>query len=292
MRRIATSTSISLKNVMFATDFSRRAGSALPYALSIARSYGSRLVVAHVMPEEFGLPVAAREGLAALGAAPKRENPEGLVALEKKLSAVPHEIQMRTGDVWTELSEMICAREIDLIVIGTHGRTGVGKVLVGSVAEKIFRHASCPVLTIGPEVSGEPESIGDLHEILFATDFSDESLAALPYAISLAQHDRARLYLLHIAPDPLSFETEELVQSRLSDLVPDGAELLCKPKALVEYGRPAEKILELAEELGTDLIVLGVKRTPIHFELSPHLPQATAYKVVSHATCPVLTVRG
>jgi len=289
---IEASAPIVFKNVLFATDFSPRSEASLPYALSIARRYGSRVIVAHVGPETFGLPVAAREGLAALGATPKRENPQGLRALERKLSHVPHEIQMRTGDVWTELAEIIGAQEIGLIVIGTHGRTGVGKVLVGSVAETIFRHAPCPVLTIGPEICGEPGSIADLHEILFATDFSDESLAALPFAISLAQHDRARLYLLHITPELFSIETQQLVQERLQNMVPEAAELACKPKALVEFGPPAEKILDVAEELGIDLIVLGVKRTPVHFEFSPHLRQPTAYKVVSRATCPVLTVRG
>lgn len=292
MSRIGISTSIALKNVLFATDLSRRSDMALPYALSIARSYGSKVIAAHIFSEPLGLPSSLREGLAALGAAPKREMPPGLLALERKLSHVPHEMLAKVGDVWPALAGIISTRQIDLIVIGTHGRMGVGKALVGSVAEQIFRHAPCPVLTIGPAVSGEPESIADLHEILYATDFSDESLAALPYAISLAQHDKSRLYLLHIAPEPLLRETQEVVEERLQNMVPNATELACKPKALVEFGRPAEKILEVAEELGTDLIVLGVKRTPTHFELSPHLPQATAYKVVSQANCPVLTVRG
>jgi nucleotide-binding universal stress UspA family protein len=161
---------------------------------------------------------------------------------------------------------------------------------MGSVAETIFRHAPCPVLTVGPETSGEPDSIADLHEILFPTDFSAESLAALPYAISLAQQDDARLYLLNVAGKSQRGET--LLESQLRNLVPPGAKLFSEPKVYVETGPPAERVLELAEELGTDLIVLGVKSTPFAFEASAHLPQATAYKIVCHATCPVLTVRG
>jgi len=179
---------------------------------------------------------------------------------------------------------------IDLIVIGTHGRTGAGKLLMGSVAEAIFRQAPCPVLTVGPEVSGEPASVADLHEILVPVDFSPESLAALPYAISLARHDDARLYLLHVAGRYQRGET--LLDTQLRNLIPRDARLFCEPKVFVESGAPAERILELAEELGTDLIVLGVKRTPSIFEATRHLPQATAYKVVSEASCPVLTVRG
>jgi nucleotide-binding universal stress UspA family protein len=179
---------------------------------------------------------------------------------------------------------------VDLIVIGTHGRTGAGKLLMGSVAEAIFRQAPCPVLTVGPEVSGEPESVADLHEILVPVDFSPESLAALPYAISLAQHDDARLYLLHVAGRNQRGET--LLDTQLRNLIPRDPRLFCEPKVFVETGAPAEQILALAEELGTDLIVLGVKRTPSIFEATRHLPQATAYKVVSEASCPVLTVRG
>ncbi len=192
--------------------------------------------------------------------------------------------------MWTELSRITRDKGVDLIVLGTHGRTGAGKLLMGSVAEAIFRQAPCPVLTVGPEVAGEPASIADLHEILFPTDFSAESLAALPYAISLAQQDDARLYLLYVAGKRQRGET--LLEARLRNLVAPDAKLFCGPKAFVETGPPAEKILELAEELGTDLIVLGVKHTPFVFEASAHLQQATAYKVVRHATCPVLTVRG
>ena len=201
------------------------------------------------------------------------------------------EIVTRTGDVWAELSEVIRAEDIDLVVIGTHGRTGVGKLLMGSVAEKIFRHAPCPVLTVGPQVSGEPDSIADLHEILFPTDFSAESLAALPYAVSLAQSGGARLYLLHVAGTAQP-PREAPLRTRLRNLVPPETALFCEPKFFLEFGPPAERILALTEELGTDLVVLGVKRTPLFFEPSTHLPLATAYKIVSQAICPVLTVRG
>lgn len=141
-----------------------------------------------------------------------------------------------------------------------------------------------------PAVSGEPSSIADLHEILFPTDFSAESLAALPYAISLAEADKARLYLLHVGGKPEC--AEAILETKLRNLVPSDATLFCAPKVFIEFGYPADKILALIEELGMDLVVLGVKRRPSFFEPSAHLPQATAYKLVSQATCPVLTVRG
>jgi nucleotide-binding universal stress UspA family protein len=290
MKELTCETLVSIKQILFATDFSHSSARALPYALAIAEKYGAKLYAAHITPEPIGLPAAVREGLQGLGVKHQRDDREGLARLEAQLQRVRHEVLSREGDVWTELSEITRAEGIDLIVVGTHGRTGASKLLMGSVAETIFRHAPCPVLTVGPEASGEPDSIVDLHEILFPTDFSEESLAALPYAISLAQQDDARLYLLYVAGKSQRGET--LLESQLRNLVPPDAKLFCEPKVFVETGPPAERILELAEELGTDLIVLGVKSTPLVFEASAHLPQATAYKVVSHATCPVLTVRG
>ena len=289
--RLAES-ALSVKNILFATDFSRQSSLALTFALPITRKYGATIYAAHVVPEQIGLPVSAREGLQAIGVQRGNDTQESVEGLRAELSTIPHEILSRKGDVWTELSKIVETNKIDLIVTGTHGRSGVGKLLMGSVAEKIFRRASCPVLTVGPGVSREPDSVVDLHQILFATDLSTVSVAALPYAISLAEENSARLYILHVAEKPVEAAGEDTLRDRLGNLVPQGAKLTSEPKVIVEYGPPAERVLAVAEELAMDLIVMGVKRTPVHFEASPHLPLATAYKVVSQAICPVLTVRG
>lgn len=288
MGQTASEMAIGIKQILFATDFSGPSERALPYASSLARKYDAKLFAAHIAAEPIGVPASLREGLHGLGMRRPKEQGD-LAHLEAQLRGLPHEIIWREGDVWTELSEIVRREGVDLIVIGTHGRTGASKLLMGSVAETIFRHAPCPVLTVGPAVSAEPASVADLHEILVPIDFSPESLAALPYAISLAENDDARLYLVHVAGRYQRGET--LLDTQLRNLIPRSAQLFCEPRAFVETGAPAERIIELAEELGTDLIVLGVKQTPSIFEVSRHLPQATAYKVVCEASCPVLTVR-
>src|SRR6202165_2369410 len=194
---------ISLRNILFATDFSRQSALALTYALPITHKYGSKVYATHVMPEQIGLPASAREGLQAIGVQRASDTHDALASLRIQLSSIPHEILSRKGDIWTELSKIVETNKIDLIVAGTHGRSGVGKLLMGSVAEKIFRRASCPVFTVGPAVSGEPDSIVDLHEILFATTRIAASVAPLPYACALAQENNARLYILHVADKPL-----------------------------------------------------------------------------------------
>ena len=283
---------VALENILYATDLSRDSAKALPYALSIAGKYGATMFAAHIihsLPLQESLQPLT---LQAITAQTVREAKDGMAELEPKLKGIPHELMIRKGEIWHQLSEIINDKGIDLIVAGTHGRTGVSKLLMGSIAEQIFRQAPCPVLTVGPNVAGEPGSIVDIHEILFPTDFSKESLGALPYAISLAQENQSRLYVLHVAASPLSAFEEAQMNSRLLTLVPPEARLWCEPKAFAESGDAAQKIMDLAEELGVDLIVLGTKRVPAITGAITYLGMATAYKVASQAICPILTVRG
>ena len=291
MQTIESSKRVSFENILFATDFSSHSEAALPYALSIARKYGSKLFPVHVIslsPFPNSAPTLALQSIAAQAV---REAKAAIAKLEPRLGGILHEAIIRKGDLAEQLSSIIADQKIDLIVAGTRGRTGVSKFLMGSVAERIFRQAPCPVLTVGPNVSGEPGAIVDIHSILLPVDFSAESLAAAPYAISLAQENQARLYLLHVTDALVDRETEESLKSRLMGLIPQGTKLLCEPKAYVSSGQAPLAILALAEELAVDLMVLGVKQTPRFPSATTHLAMATAYKVVSDAICPVLTVR-
>jgi nucleotide-binding universal stress UspA family protein len=137
----------------------------------------------------------------------------------------------------------------------------------------------------------------EFHQIVFATNFSPESLVAAPYAVPLAQENQAKLTLLHVVEDRKSGlgNPDQLVPPKLAMLcrvIPKEARLWCEPEFLVEGGIAANKILEIAAEKKADLIVLGVHpdRGPLHADT--HLPMTTAHKVVSQASCPVLTVRG
>jgi nucleotide-binding universal stress UspA family protein len=282
---------VTFDNVLFATDFSKFSNVALPFVLSIAHKYGSKLFAVHVIPPAplGNFPTIQIQMLAAQSL---REAEESAKRLDTRLGSVPHETLVRKGEIWEELSGLTKEKNIDLIIIGTHGRAGVSKLLIGSVAEKIFRQSTCPVLTVGPNVSGEPKSIADIHTILCPIDFTAASLAAFPYAISLAQENQARLYLMHVVPTPVPDYEEAALTARLRTLVPPEARLWCEPKAFVESGDPADRILEQAEELGIDLIVLGIRPVSLMAGTRTHLGMATAYKVVSRAICPVLSVRG
>lgn len=276
----------AIARVLYATDFSQQAATALPYAVTIARKYGATLLPVHVvspgpLPADF-----PSQSWQAVVAQAIREARASMKSLEPKWKDVPHKTRICCGDAGIELCKIVRDENIDLIVLGTHGRTGVRKALLGSVAEKVFRHATCLVLTVGPNVSAQPDNLAELHAILCPADLSAESGAALRYALSLARENDARLYLLHVVQSE-SDADEEILAARLRGLAPAEAGLSCAPKICVQTGNPAEKILQLAEELAVDLIVLSPKR---HSGIPGTM--ATAYRVATQAICPVLTVRG
>src|SRR6516162_6794941 len=130
-----------------------------------------------------------------------RQLEQGLLA-SGALAGLKHEFIIREGDIWTELDGVIRQKNVDLVVVGTHGRGTLEKLLLGSVAEQIFRHADCPVLTVGPHSRQESplENGREMRPFLFATDFSVHSVHALPHAVSFANHFKAKLCFLHVAP--------------------------------------------------------------------------------------------
>lgn len=278
-----------IENILYATDFQHDAKLALPYALSVARAYQSKIYVLHVVDlSPFSGP-GPTSALRAVEAQAIREAKEAVLELSPLFGQIPNEVLIRKGDVWKEVSDVVAENAIDLIVLGTHGREGVSKVILGSVAERIFRRAPCPVLTIGPKIQGDPDRFALLHSILIPTDFSPESFAAVSYASILAQGQQARIYLLHVCPEPEL--PEPSLKQALRNIVPSEMEFAFAPKVFVEAGIPSQKILDLADELAVDLIVLGVKPPAIFKGTSTHLNMATASKVVSAAPCPVITVR-
>jgi nucleotide-binding universal stress UspA family protein len=278
---------VAFREILFATDLSTAAEKALPYAMEIARRYGAMLHVVHtIAPARY--PYAPVAAWPALEEEEQRFRLQARQRLEHRLEGMPHEINFQTGQVLPVLREAIECKNIDLLVIGTHGRTGVDKVVLGSVAESIFRDAACPVLTVGPRANTGSHSAAELSRILYATDFSAESLNAAPFAISLAREHRAQLILLNCLEqggDPRS------MLGTLRELVPFGADLRCEPICVVEQGPHGDKIPEACEAHGADLVVLGVvvdRQRP-----GAHAPfhRSALYKIVTQCTCPVLTVR-
>ena len=288
-------TRISLRNILYATDFSTAAGKALPYVLGMAKCYGAKV---HALSVQSPYPViVGPEAMPEIMEATARQAELDAQELHQMLADVQHDVCVCQAELWPTITDTLRKQNIDLIVIGTRGRSGAGRALLGSVAEEIFRFAPCPVLTVGPHISRDTGRRLEMKEILYATDFSPESLSAVPYALSLAQEHQARLTILHVLGKE---EVGELVHARnyvestlrrLRELVPVEVQPWCELRFRVEQGPVAEKILEVAIALGADLIVLGVRGAGGHVGVVTHLLRSIAHQVVTQAECPVFTVR-
>lgn len=296
MKTATAKAAIGFRNILFATDFSPTAAKAIPYVKKIAKHYGASLVALHVrtpvvspMTEPATWPIYLE--------AAKAQDEQHRGELLATFAGIPTQVLIEEGSIETCLKEAIEKNDTNLVAIGTRGRTGVEKLLLGSVAEEIFRAVPCPVLTVGPRAYDSARPADQLREILYATDFSPASLKAAAYAVSLAQEFQSRLVLLHvIAPqrpgDLVSAaDVKGSAEKLLQQVVPPEAQDWCKPEYHVVEGEVAEKILEFATLREPDLIVLGIRREEGVPGAASHLPIATAHKVVSRATCPVLTIR-
>jgi nucleotide-binding universal stress UspA family protein len=293
MKAATAKTRARFENILFATDFSPAAALAIPFVKELARHFQSNLVALHARPplvNSLTRPVTWPTDIEAAKISDKEHREE----LLDTFAGINTEVLVEEGAVQSRLNDAIQKHNIDLVIIGTRGRTGLAKILLGSVAEEIFRTVACPVLTVGPHSAAAKANI---REILFATDFASEAPAAAAYAVSLAQEFEARLTMLHVVPEPKPgelvswFDVLESSKQMLRNLVPPEAEAWCKSEYFVERGEAAERILDLANVRGVDLIVLGAQPERGVPGAASHLPITTAHKVVARANCPVLTVR-
>jgi nucleotide-binding universal stress UspA family protein len=282
---------IRLNNIMFTTDFSSSSLAALPYAAAVARRYGSKLFVAHaVQPHPY--PLVSGEAVTFMDELVQGARKEiNELAGSELLKGIEHKTLLGHGEITAVLEKYIRENHIDLLITGTHGRRGFRRFFLGSVAEEIFRTSPCPVLTVGPHVSHEaPESLS-LGHVLYPTRLVEESACACRYALSFALEYGARLTMLHVmnnaVPGP-AWQSAKSCYDLMQSQVPPEAKPWCEVDCHVEAGDPADMILKIAAERKADLIVLGVKRASA---LATHRMGNLAFRVVTEAKCPVLTIR-
>ncbi|HEY6306795.1 MAG TPA: universal stress protein [Candidatus Angelobacter sp.] len=291
MKIIEQTASVSFSNILLATDLSPSSEMALQYAKVMGRERATHVHTLHVGgPDNYQLlcPEAFAATFNEMHPAPQSDS-EAMKAL---LTGLPCEVPLHGSKVWEVISNVVARNEIDLLILGTHGRKGLQKLLFGSVAEEVFRNVRCPVLTVGPDVEDPGPGRLVMNTVLLSTDFNPHS-AAPAYAHSFCEQFGAELSVLHVAgkdePSGPGMPWRQ-VRDQIVSVVPRILDLVRKPVFLVEYGEPAPRILQVAETLEADLIVLGA-RHPRDTQAASHLPWDTAARVISGAKCPVLTVR-
>lgn len=272
-------------NVLVAADFSEGSRAAFATACPLARARGARVTVVHVR-EPGPMPPGGPEAL--LGR---------LRAAYVPGSPVEAEYLVREGE--PAAGVLAAAGELgsDLVVMGTHGRTGLDRLLTGSVAETVLRHAHCPVLALRSG-EGAGTGVGPVRTILHPTDFSDGPGLALRTARDLARDHGARLVLLHVVPTidvphldgPATAEDPQECREALAAVcrVLDDADLKYPVSARLALGDPTDEIVRAAVEIGADLVVMG---THGRTGLSRLLMGSVAEQVLRRARCPVLLTR-
>jgi nucleotide-binding universal stress UspA family protein len=311
---------IDIKHVLCPLDFSAFSRHALEHSVQIARWFKSTLTVLHAYPRPAAPPPVLFGGLPGplpiepfppLTVSPERTREEVTAALSKFVAQVDTTgvvvcLDARAGSPVRTILDVAEEVHSDLTVLGTHGHSGFDRWVLGSVTEKILRKARWPVLTVPPPVTEPPsDALRLLKRILCPVDFSESSMKALEYALTLAKEADAELVLMHVIEGLADLKhweqltnasiveylrlSEQHALTRLREVVPKEAHTWCTPRQLLVTGKPYDEILRVAREQDMHLIVMGVHgRNPVDLLFFG----STTQQVVRASTCPVLTLRG
>jgi nucleotide-binding universal stress UspA family protein len=297
---------LEIRRILCPIDFSDTSRHALDHSIAMAKWFGAELTGLHVRtPEPLPQPpILLADGSRSLTdrEADRQQSEE---RLREWLSMAAREgirvacVVEEAGNPTRRILDRANAWPADLIVMGTHGRGGFERFVLGSVTEKVLRKAPCPVLTVPPRSAS---SRLPFKQVLCPVDFSDSSITASRLALILAEESDASLTLLHIFEWPSDeaaakrlLETSEFhrqweldTRQKLEDLIPAEALDWCKPSAKLAFGKPYQQILAVAAAEEADIIVMGVHgRNPLDLILFG----STTNQVVRQATCPVLTLK-
>lgn len=291
---------LEIKLILCPIDFSEFSARAYRHALSIAEHYQARVVALHIV-ELWRYPYADYAASAGNYENFCRALHEGgQLQLQEFVGKHHNEIrpelivqQGRAPDLILSFAQ---SRKADLIIMGTHGRRGFDRLMLGSVTNRVMRSITCPVLAVcNPPhdmATGEHVHHGHrLRQILYCTDFSENSEQALNYAISGTREYDAELTLLHVLEDvPSPAKAQQAIAAateQLEKLIPLEAGKTLKIRTAVRVGKPYRQIIQLAEEKQTDMVVMGVRGRG---SLDLAVFGSTTYRVMQLGPCPVLAV--
>jgi nucleotide-binding universal stress UspA family protein len=308
---------ITIGNILCPVDFSAFSRHALQHGVQLARWFNATVTMLYVYPPPAAPPPVLFGGLPgplpmepypALTVSPEQTHDDVLAAVSSfgattDTAGIHLQAHARKGGVVRTILDEAKTLPADLIVLGTHGHSGFDRWMLGSVTEKILRTAACPVLIVPPPVGNPPvDAVTMFKRILCPVDFSDSSMKALEYALSLAKEADAELLLMHVIealPDVAHWQqsinpaiveylrlSEQNALTRMRTALPAGARTWCTPRELLATGKPYEEILRVARDEDVHLIVMGVYgRNPIDLAFFG----STTNHVVRAANCPVLT---
>jgi nucleotide-binding universal stress UspA family protein len=296
---------VLIKRILCATDFSDFSNHAIPYGIALAREFKAKLYVSHVIDLSsaaiYGEAVFALEEQQSRMTAYAHKEMTRLMGKE----SLDWEPLITVGNPANEIARLAADKQIDLAIAASHGRSGLKRLILGSVTERLMRTLPCPLWVVrSPErgfVSPATEAV-QLKKILVGCDFSPDSSLAFEYGLSLAQEFQADLHLAHVVEPPLyddlikPSESREsfrqrlrtTVQEKLNSMIPEEARTWCNPVTALLAGQPHEELIKYALVNDMDLVVVGVRG---HSLMESLLVGSTTGRVMRGAPCPVLSVQ-
>ena len=298
---------IEFKHVLCPVDFTESSTRALAHAAALTQWYGAQLTVLHVVPTFDPMQVRAGLGgpVQVVNPVTREQVLEEMQQLLERAGVSPEaQLIAQAGDAPTTIVDQALTTRTDLIVIGTHGRRGFKRLLLGSVTETVLHEAPCPVLTVSPHTDAASSDAVTFKRILCPIDFSPSALQALGFALDLARQAGGLVTLLHVIewlpeeeprayahfniPEFRGYMVED-AQQRLRSLAGEESRAWCEINDGIVVGRAHREILREAETRSSDLIVMGAQgRGGVGLALFG----STTQQVVRGASSPVLTVRG
>jgi nucleotide-binding universal stress UspA family protein len=277
---------MELKRILCATDFSETATSALGYAGKFGTAFRAKVSLVYADPF---LPPLYFTGMQTEDLIGNLQDWKMAARVHLKRYAQTH---LPGQDLETLLIEKHSAEGIlsaakalnsDLIIMGTHGRTGFNRMMMGSVAETVLRESECPVLTVHPATKKEP----GIRNILCPVNYTTIAKESLEYAATVSQKFDARLTVLHVVEPEMTKTLEKQEMDRMCEWIPSEVRSHCNVQELMDSGNAAEQVIKMAKSTGCDLIVLGAQ----HKRFSDvTVIGTTTVRVTRHSPCPVLTV--
>ena len=297
---------VKLDKIICATDFSDLSNHAVYYGASLAREYDSKLFLCHVID----LSSATMYGEATYAFESQLTHMEDYAHKRMKRIMEKYDVDweplVTIGSAADEITRLAQENEVDLAITATRGRSGLKRLVLGSVTEHVMRSLPCPLLTVHGSDNAPP--LTKDHEIKFGRilvgcDFSSDSNLALEYGLGLAQEYQADLYLVHVLEPPsykdlpksvhgareeIGKSLHKKLKDQLEELVPEEAYNWCKPKTRLLSGVAQEELVKFANIQDIDLVIMGVRG---HSLIESMFVGSTTERVMRKAGCAVMSVR-
>ena len=299
------------KNILLTTDLSSNADSAIPYAVALAKRHGGTIHLFHVLEDEArealaaGIVIGVTEWIANL----HKHHTEKVAAMAQRIekdSGIKTIYAVVRGNPAKEVATYAKKFDVDIVVIATHGRTGLVRFLLGSVAERVVRLSPAPVLTVRPGAIVPNDGL-HFRAILLPTDFSENAAVVQPFAVELAREAGAKLLLVHVVEDSVYYASAAAgegigvdVEAWLTTICAEAEKRLHSEAAalsaksglevvpIMSRGRAAERLVELATEHHADLMVIS---THGYTGLSHLIFGSVAERIVRISHVPVLSIK-